>query len=161
MSDFNNLKVELNYSLFSTDGDLVSTDANRMLIIEGVQPAPKNNMLLKCSSISPKIDSTCNLMKLNTPARHENEVGKYPEYMRIIPKYLKDTINLQDNIDIDNLLKILYNKVLFNYKYILDLYKIKDICIKNVEFNETPRDPFVISGTIDGYKFKYIIMPIY
>ena len=160
MSGFNNRKNEFNYSLFSTDGNLVSTDTRRMMIIEDVRPAPKENMLLKCSKISSKIETYCNCMVLNTPARLESEVGLYPDYKRVIPKNLKDIIYLDGDVDVDELLFIIYNQVAVNHKFILDLFKVKNIRLHSVQFGDDAFSPFVINGEIDGHKFKYIIMPL-
>lgn len=158
------VNYKINYTLYDVKEEkLVSTDTSRLLVTEEIEADYKDNILIKTSRIKKQIEGegNYNLIFEKYPALLEEKVGRYPDYQRIVPPDTSyfDTISLEDK-DIDEVLQVLYNHVLFNYKFIEELFKCK-ANLKEVWIDEKnpARKPFVVLGEVDDKKFKYVIMP--
>lgn len=159
VADYNNPRMEINYTFY--DGkNLVSTDTKRLLIID-METFGSEMVLLETGKVAKKKENADGIC-FGIPCISESKIGKYPSYERIIPKELEkfECIEIPLDATINETLFYIYKYQCFDYKFIECLFK----CEARIEFayfnKEYTVSPFVLTGKIDGYNFKYIVMPI-
>lgn len=152
-------KQELRY-LYNDTQSLVATDTKRMLILDTTLSD------IECLIMIKKVANCCftpTAIVSGYPAITEN--FQYPDYKKIIISEQNSTVlyieYTNDNVN-ELICFIARLGITFNVKLIQDLFvnKINLNITKLIYNKDNIANPFMLEGTIEGYPFKYIVMPI-
>lgn len=146
--------------LYNDTQFLVATDTRRMLILDTVLTD------VECLIMIKKVASCCftpTVIVSGYPAI--TETFRYPDYKRIIISEQNSTVlyieYTNDNVN-ELICFIAKQGITFDVKFIQDLFvnKINLNITKLVYNKDNMANPFMLEGIIEGYPFKYIVMPI-